>query len=65
MLISSMPVVVSLKRWFESNRQYGSVSGRGLFETAVTNTLKMGYKESDRLFSLRAIKTGAFRRKVA
>jgi hypothetical protein len=57
MLISSMPVAVSLKRGFESLRQYGSVSSRGLFETVVTNTLKMGYKESDRLFSFRGIKT--------
>ncbi len=41
MLISSMPVAVSLKRWFESNRQYGSVSSRVQLENGSGKHLKM------------------------
>ena len=41
MLIPSMPVAVSLKRWFESNRQYGSVSSRVQLENGSGEHLKM------------------------
>ena len=41
MLIPSMPVAVSLKRWFESNRQYGSGSSRVQLENGSGKHLKM------------------------
>ena len=40
MLIPSMPVAGSLKRWFESNHQYGSVGSRDQLMMVGTNTLK-------------------------
>ena len=41
MLIPSMPVAVSLKRWFESNHQYGSVGSRVQLENGCGKHLKM------------------------
>ena len=41
MLIPSMPVAVSLKRWFESNHQYRSVSSRVQLENGSGEHLKM------------------------
>ena len=51
MLIPSMPVAVSLKRWFESNHQYGSVGSIVQLKNEVTRTLNGGYKTLSRLFS--------------
>jgi hypothetical protein len=57
-LISSMTVVVSLKRWFESNHQYGSVGSRDQLMMVGTHTLNQGFqrdKPFSQFWSLKAL----------
>ena len=58
MLISSMPVEESLKRWFESNRQYGSACSRVQFESRVYQALKRGVQGIKSFIQFKARKTG-------
>ena len=62
MLISSMPVAVSLKRWFESNRQYGSVDSRVQLENGRNTHLKEGLQNVKPFIQFWAIKIDVLRR---
>jgi hypothetical protein len=64
MLISSMPVAVSLKRWFESNHQYGSVGSRVQLKNGSGEHLKMSPQDVKPFIQFWAIKTDVFRGKV-
>ena len=57
MLIPSMPVAVSLKRWFESNHQYGSVCSRVQLENGSGNHLKMGPQDIKPFIQFWSLKT--------
>ena len=56
-LISSMTVVVSLKRWFESNHQYGSVSSRVQLKNGSGEHLKMGPQDIKPYIQFWSLKT--------
>ena len=64
MLIPSMPVAVSLKRWFESNHQYGSVGSRVQLKNGSGKHLKMSPQDVKPFIQFWAIKTDVFRGKV-
>ena len=64
MLIPSMPVAVSLKRWFESNHQYGSVSSRVQLENGSGGHFKTSPQDVKPFIQFWAIKSDVFRRKV-
>jgi hypothetical protein len=59
-LISSMTVVVSLKRWFESNRQYGSVISRVQLERGCNTHFKKGLQSVKSFIQFCRIKTDVF-----
>lgn len=56
-LISSMPVAGSLKRWFESNHQYGSVGSRVQLENGSGKHLKMGPQDIKPYIQFWSLKT--------
>jgi hypothetical protein len=52
-----MPVAVSLKRWFESNHQYGSVGSRVQLENGSGKHLKMGPQDIKPYIQFWSLKT--------
>ena len=52
-----MPVAGSLKRWFESNHQYGSVSSRVQLKNGSGEHLKMGPQDVKPFIQFWSLKT--------